>query len=188
MTGKVNRHHAIGAGRLGCCPARDRVGRKGEPARDRLGLTTHLAARHEIATEHWRWLHQAYALAEREGLAEIAVGALDSERTLTCHAAYARVLLLHLANPAALAQREFGWAQRWARRWAGKLRLSPTVPDQGGLGVDLDAGSPPRWIAASDTKAHTRRLDCGPIARSIHGRIIARALSRPGAMSPRPWL
>ena len=134
-------------------------------------LIAHLAARREISAEHWHRTHQTYALAEREGLAQVEVGTANNDRTSTCAAVYARVLLLQLANPAALAQREFAWAQRWARRWAPKVQLARATQGQGGLAVDLDSGSGALWAAAGDHAASLRFVDCALVAQSLRARL-----------------
>jgi hypothetical protein len=134
-------------------------------------LTTQFAARRAIAPEHWRWLHQGYAQAEAEDLAEVEVGAEGSANTSTCAAVYAHVLLMQLANSAALAQREFVWMQRWARRWARKVRLWRSAENGGGPAVDLEGGAAAQWTPAGTPGAALRFVDCALVARSVHSRL-----------------
>jgi len=133
-------------------------------------LTTQLSARRAIAPAHWRWLHQGYALAESENLAEVEVGAEGSPNT-TCAAVYAHALLMQLANSAALAQREFVWARRWARRWASKVRLWRSAENGGGLGVNLEGEAGAQWTPAGTPGAALRFVDCALVARSIRSRL-----------------
>ncbi|OFZ99069.1 MAG: hypothetical protein A3H35_19055 [Betaproteobacteria bacterium RIFCSPLOWO2_02_FULL_62_17] len=134
-------------------------------------LTTEFAARREIDPTHWQWLHQGYALAEKENLAQVEVGAQDSPNTTTCAAVYAHVLLVHLANCAALAQREFLWAGRWARRWASKVRLWRSAQNSGGLAVNLEGMAGAQWTPTGTPGAALRFVDCAPVARSIRSRL-----------------
>lgn len=134
-------------------------------------LSAQLKARHEIAAGHWRWLHQGYALAEKENLALIEVGSPDSTNTTSCIAVYAQLLLLQLANTGALAQREFLWTSRWARRWASKVCLWRSAENGGGLAVDLEGQAGPQWTRAGTPGAALRFIDCAQVARSIRARL-----------------
>lgn len=133
-------------------------------------LSAQLMARHEITAGHWRWLHQGYAQAEKENLANIEVGSPYTANTTTCTAVYTQVLLLQLANTGALAQREFLWTSRWARRWASKVSLWRSAENGGGLAVDLDGQSGPQWTRAGTPGAALRFIDCSQVARSIRTR------------------
>ena len=134
-------------------------------------LTAGLAARHAIAPEHWRWLHQGYEFAEKEDMAECEITGEDEVGALTCNAIYLRVLLLQLANPAALSQREFEWTRQWAARWAGKARLWRSAANGGGLAVDFASDTGARWVAAGTPGATLRFIDCENLRRTIRQRV-----------------
>jgi len=151
------------------------------PVRYRLALRTleciaglimeYLAARQCVSAEHWCWLHQAYEFVEKEDMAETEIANEDNANSLTCMAIYMRVLLLQLANPAALSQREFEWSRRWSARWAGKARLWRSAADGGGLAVDFASDAGAQWVAAGTPGGALRFIDCEELRRSIRSRI-----------------
>jgi hypothetical protein len=134
-------------------------------------ITEFLSARHAVSAEHWCWLHQAYEFAEKEEIAESDISSEDNSKPLTCNAIYMRVLLLQLANPAALSQREFEWSRRWTARWAGKARLWRSAEAGGGLAVDFASDVGAQWVAAGTPGAALRFVDCDELRRSIRSRI-----------------
>jgi hypothetical protein len=132
-------------------------------------IGAHFAARREIEPELWRWLHQSYAHAERHHLAETEIAAGGNEAR-SCAAAYAEVLLVHMAHPGGLGQRELAWTLAWARRWAPKVKLWRSAENGGGLAVDLEGAAGPAWTPAGVPGAALRFLDCSEVARSIRRR------------------
>jgi hypothetical protein len=134
------------------------------------GLTgAYFAARREVDATVWHWVHQSYAQAETLRLAETGVD--KPGESSTCAALYASVLLLALAHPYGLSQRELGWARRWARRWAPKVKLWRAAENGGGYGVDLEGCAPPAWTRAGEPGASLRYLQCSEVARSIRKRL-----------------
>ena len=134
-------------------------------------LTACFAARLQIAPKYWRWLNQAYEFAEKEGLVEQEVSGEQSGGGLTCNVIYTRLLLLQLANPAALSQREFEWTKRWANRWTRKVRLWRPAANGGGLAVDLASETGAQCIAAGTPSDALLFLDCAGLRRSMRSRL-----------------
>ncbi|OFZ73157.1 MAG: hypothetical protein A2W04_00450 [Betaproteobacteria bacterium RBG_16_64_9] len=141
----------------------------------------HFVARREVDQSVWHWVHQSYAQAESLRLAETPVD--KSGESSTCSALYAEVLLLALAHPYGLSQRELGWTRRWARRWAPKVKLWRAAENGGGYAVDLEGCAPPAWTRAGEPGAALRYLQCSEVARSIRKRLKKLAEGvQPGAL------
>lgn len=150
-------------------------------------IGVHFLARREIGEDLWHWLHDAYALAEQRGVADAAV-AKPKSRTPSpsnCTAAYVRVLMLELAHPYGLKERELTWVRRWTRRWADKARVGPESRSASGRGyrIDLSGATGPHWHDGHDghdgqdrhepgaTSEAVRHLDFAEVAHSIKWRL-----------------
>jgi cyclic-di-GMP-binding protein len=91
-----------------------------------LGMLNHYRACREVAPQEWSALHAAYAAAERLEVAEEPV------KDFLCRAvndsspriAYARTLLMGLANPNELGQRQLSCFDFLLERWAAKLEIA----------------------------------------------------------------
>jgi hypothetical protein len=127
-------------------------------------VSAQFAARREVEPAHWRWLHQCYAHAERHHLAEAEIPGEP-----TCTAVYAATMLLALAHPYGLGQRELTWTRRWAERWAPKVELWRSAENGGGLAVNLEGACGPTWTPAGVPGA-LRFMDCSEVGRSIRRR------------------
>ncbi|MFM9967952.1 MAG: hypothetical protein ACKVQK_06080 [Burkholderiales bacterium] len=134
-------------------------------------MSTLLAARQQIQAEYWRWLHQSYALCEKETLLEVVVPDETGDGGLSCLQLYVRILMLHLANPATLSQREFDWVARWTNRWARKVTLSTAAERESGLAVDLGGETGATWTHEFHGKMSIRFLHCATLRHSIRSRI-----------------
>ena len=130
-------------------------------------------ARREIDHELWRRLHETYRLAEERGVARERVSRSRSEQTMPSVAElYVRALLIHLAQPYALAPREFQWLRRWAGLWAGKVSLEAELADAAqGFAVDLNGDAPPGWTPADAAAPAVRFLNARPLYRSVVSRL-----------------
>ena len=147
-------------------------------------IGVHFLARREVGEDLWHWLHEAYALAERRGIADVAVAEPRSRMpsSSTCTAAYVRLLMLELAHPYGLKERELTWARRWTRRWAEKARVGPEPRSESGRGyrIDLLGATGPQWHGGQDgqdrlgegpTSEAVRHLDFAEVAHSIKWRL-----------------
>lgn len=131
-------------------------------------IGSHFAARREVDETVWHWVHQSFAFAESLRLSEAEV--VEGDRS-TCSAIYAELLLVSLANPFGLSQRELAWTWRWARRWAPKVKLWRAAEKGGGYAVDLEGCAPPAWVRAGEPGASLRYIECSEVALSIRKRI-----------------
>lgn len=134
-------------------------------------IGVHFLARREIGEDLWQWLHEAYALAERRGVADVAVAEPRSRMpsSSTCTAAYVRLLMLALAHPYGLKERELTWARRWTRRWAEKARVGPEPRSESerGYRIDLSGTTGPQWYEGHDGYDGQDRQDGGPTFEAV---------------------
>ncbi len=131
-------------------------------------IGVHFAARREVASGLWHWLHEGYLQAERHHLTETGVQA--GAETRSCSEAYIELLLMALAHPYGLGGREVAWTRTWAHRWAHKVKLWRSTENGGGPAVDLEGDAGPRWTAAGVPGAGIRFIDCTEVGRSIRRR------------------
>jgi len=136
-------------------------------------ISTHLATRHEIGDWLWQGLHETFGFAEARGLAEVPVAEARARLPggSTCVAAYVRPLLLALANPYGLTQRELLWTRRWTHYWAHKVRLAATTAEPAGFAADLTGSSGAQWTAAGAGGTSLRFLDTTELLRSLKSRL-----------------
>lgn len=92
----------------------------------------------------WLELHQGFAAAETQGLAEARAPEplVEAWKAQSAAESYAAALLVDLANPYGRNKREFGWICRWAQRFAPYCGLRPagdaTKPTAYGLDLAGD--------------------------------------------------
>ncbi|ROR34474.1 hypothetical protein [Inmirania thermothiophila] len=116
----------------------------------------------------WRLLHRSFA--RLHGDAEAAARAAhDLEGvTLTPRAAYARALLLALANPYHLMLGEADTVYAWAAPLAGRLTLGG---EDGWAAVDLTGEAGPVPVELLAGSAGTLRIDPEPVAAALRDRL-----------------
>ena len=130
-------------------------------------------AHRQVPAREWRELHEGYARAEELGVAEEAVkDYLNRDVNDTSpRIAYMSTLLLGMANPNELSQRQLTFVAFLLERWAEKVEISREAPaeDIPPLVVDLDGdlcserGGP--------EAAEPRYLDVKRLAKSLRNRI-----------------
>jgi hypothetical protein len=140
-----------------------------------LKMFHHHRAYREIAAEDWRALHEAYAHAERLGVAEEAVkDYLNRDiHDTSPRIAYARAVLTAMANPQELVQRQLTFVAFLLERWAVKLEVSraPVVEEKGVLPLVADLAGE-RCPRRGDLKAaEPRFLDARKLAKSLRNRV-----------------
>jgi hypothetical protein len=133
----------------------------------------------EVPAADWRGLHEAYAAAEALGVEEEAVKDFlnrDVQDT-SPRIAYARAVLMALANPNELGQRQLTFVAFLLERWAAKLEIlrEPVEEEVGvpALVADLEGERPPERFespAAVDLGA-PRYLDTRKLAKSLRNRV-----------------
>ncbi|MGE5640900.1 MAG: hypothetical protein ACM30H_12475 [Clostridia bacterium] len=151
-----------------------------------LKMFHYARAYREVPAPDWRALHETYAAAEGLEVAEEAVkdflnrDVQDSSPRI----AYARALLMALANPNELSQRQLTFVAFLHERWANKLDVLREPPPEEEVGaapllVDLAGDKPPMRIAspASAGLREPRYLGTAKLAKSLRNRV---ALLRKG--------
>jgi hypothetical protein len=127
----------------------------------------------QVPAREWRALHDGYARAEELGVAEDTVkDYLNRDVNETSpRVAYMRALLLGMANPNELSQRQLTFVAFLLERWAEKVEISAEAPeeDMPPLIVDLQSDLCPEreGVAA----AEPRYLDVKRLAKSLRNRI-----------------
>lgn len=139
----------------------------------------HYRAYREVPPADWRNVHRAYRIAEELDIVDEPVKDFlnrDVQDT-SPRIAYARAVLMALANPNELSQRQLTFVAYLLERWANKLEVLDEPPDEE-LGVPplvADLGSercPDRLEPGSATKlVEPRYLDTRKIAKSLRNRV-----------------
>jgi hypothetical protein len=149
-----------------------------------LKMFHYFRAYREVPPRDWRSLHEVYAQAEKLGVAENDVKDFlnrdihDSSPRI----AYVRALLMGMANPHELGQRQLSFVAHLLERWASKVEIAakPVAEDEGvpPLVADL-AGerAPERPAPGAPPPAEPRYLDARNLAKSLRNRV---ALLRKG--------
>jgi hypothetical protein len=143
-----------------------------------LKMFHYYRAYREVPPGDWRALHAAYAQAERLGVAEEPVKDFlnhdvhDSSPRI----AYARAVLMGMASPNELTQRQLSFVAYLLERWASKLEVSPDPVAEGEgqppLVADLaGAACPGRPQPGEPAAADPRYLDTRKIAKSLRNRV-----------------
>ncbi len=146
-----------------------------------LRMYHHYRAYRQVPAGDWRNLHQAYARAERLGVAGEAVKDFlnrDVHET-SPRIAYLRATLMGLCNPHELTPRQLTFVAYLLERWADKVEISSAPVDEGELpplSVDL-AGESCAERGAAAAGAAPRYLDTRRLAKSLRNRV---ALLRKG--------
>lgn len=139
-----------------------------------LKMFHHHRAYRQVSAGEWRDLHSGYAHAERLGVAEEAVkDYLNRDVNDTSpRIAYMRALLLGMANPNELSQRQLTFTAFLLERWAEKVDVLAEPPegeDVPPLVVDLASDTCPDREGAK--AAEPRYLDVKRLAKSLRNRI-----------------
>ncbi|HUK03885.1 MAG TPA: hypothetical protein VLV90_02235 [Burkholderiales bacterium] len=128
----------------------------------------------QVPASEWRELHRGYALAEELGVAEEAVkDYLNRDVNDTSpRIAYMRALLLGMANPNELSQRQLTFVAYLLERWAEKVEISSAAPEgeeAAPLVVDLASDACPDREGVQ--AAEPRYLDVKRLGKSLRNRI-----------------
>lgn len=149
-----------------------------------LKMFHYYRAYREVPASDWKSLHEVYAQAEKLGVAETDVKDYlnryvhDSSPRI----AYMRAVLMGMANPHELSQRQLTFVAFLLERWASKVDMSrnPLVEAEGvpPLLTDLSGDRiPERVDARTPLPAEPRYLDTRKLAKSLRNRV---ALLRKG--------
>jgi hypothetical protein len=146
-----------------------------------LRMFHHYRAYREVQGGDWRALHETYAAAERLDVAEEPVKDFlnrDIQDT-SPRIAYARAVLMGLANPNELGQRQLTFIAYLLERWGSKLDVLDKPVDEGAdvlpLVADLAGEHGPERGATQAREP--RYLDARKLAKSLRNRV---ALLRKG--------
>ncbi|HWD22994.1 MAG TPA: hypothetical protein VG591_07685 [Burkholderiales bacterium] len=143
-----------------------------------LKMFHYYRAYREVPPSDWRALHEAYALAERLGVIEEPVKDFlnrdvhDSSPRI----AYARAVLMGMASPNELTQRQLTFVAFLLERWASKLEVSlePVAEGEGQPPLIADlagAACPGRPQLEEPAAAEPRYLDTRKLAKSLRNRV-----------------
>ncbi len=131
-------------------------------------FVTRFLARREIEDSLWQFVNEIYLVAESRGLGSAAAGPHEETPPVV---EYAKILLLHLANPYALATREFGWVRHWIGRWSSKVQVLRGAPRQSGYAIDLAGHAGPTWMKPGAGGESLRYVDLAEVGSSIKKRL-----------------
>lgn len=138
-----------------------------------LKMFHHHRAYRQVLARDWRALHEGYARAEQLGVAEDAVkDYLNRDvHDTSPRIAYMRALLLGMANPNELSQRQLTFVAFLLERWAGKVEIAREAPeeDMPPLVADLQSELCPERDGPQAAEA--RFLDVRRLAKSLRNRI-----------------
>ncbi|MCC7483771.1 MAG: hypothetical protein IT529_02170 [Burkholderiales bacterium] len=135
-------------------------------------MADHYRAWRQPPAAMWRAAHGLYAHAERHGFARVRVhdGFAQRDPDSSCAEAYARILLVELANPFSLSARQLAFVERWLERWAPLAGITAQPPAAEGLpltAVDLDGDEGARPAAELAPRPGLRYLDLGELAKAL---------------------
>ena len=142
-----------------------------------LGMLSHYRACREVPPDDWKALHAAYAAAERLEVAEEPVRDFLSRdvNETSPRIAYARALLMGLANPNELGQRQLSFLDFLLQRWAAKLTISRAPSgDRAGMPpllVDLASAQGAYRAEAPATASSVRFLGERALSKSLRSRV-----------------
>jgi hypothetical protein len=145
-----------------------------------LKMFHHYRAYRQVPAAEWRALHDGYARAERLGVAEAPVKDYlnrDVHET-SPRIAYVRAVLMGMANPNELSQRQLTFAAFLLERWAEKVEVARAPVEEGDvppLAADLAGDAAPERGSAGGREL--RYLDTTRLAKSLRNRV---ALLRKG--------
>jgi hypothetical protein len=139
-----------------------------------LKMFHHYRAYREVPPSQWRALHESFVCAEELGVADEPVkDYLNRDVNETSpRVAYIRALMLGLASPSELSQRQLTFVAFLLERWADKVDIGTSVPeDEEGppLVLNLQGDQCPERGAAEE--GEVRYLDVKRLAKSLRNRI-----------------
>ena len=127
----------------------------------------------QVPAHEWRALHEGYARAEELGVAEKPVkDYLNRDVNDTSpRIAYIRALLLGMANPNELSQRQLTFVAFLLERWAEKVEIAAEAPEEDvpPLIIDLQSDICPE--REGPEAVEPRYLDVKRLAKSLRNRI-----------------
>jgi hypothetical protein len=127
----------------------------------------------QVPAREWRALHEGYAYAEELGVAEQEVkDYLNRDVNDTSpRVAYMRALLLGMANPNELSQRQLTFVAFLLERWAEKVEVLSSPPEEEipPLAIDLASDACPERDGPK--AAEPRYLDVKRLGKSLRNRI-----------------
>lgn len=124
----------------------------------------------------WRRLHSVYAFAEKRGFASkrIKDSLNRDDGTSSCESAYAKALLLDLADPQQLTSKQLLLIDRWLDKLAARTAITaekPPTPTLTLIAVDIGGDRGASVFDARQTMAEQRFLDSERLALSLRKRI-----------------
>jgi cyclic-di-GMP-binding protein len=139
-----------------------------------LKMFHHHRAYRQIPGKEWRLLHRIYSAAERLGVAEQTVKDYlnrDVHET-SARIAYVRALLIGIANPNELSQRQLTFVAFLLERWAEKTRISRTpIAEEGVPPLVVDLAGDTRPERSGTPAKEPRYIDAQPLGKSLRNRI-----------------
>ena len=155
---------------------RERAGLLAQRALAYTGLKMfhHHRAYRQITGAEWRLLHRVYFAAERLGVAEQTVKDYlnrDVHET-SARIAYVRALLIGIANPNELSQRQLTFVAFLLERWAEKTKISRTpVIEEGVPPLVVDLAGEGRPERSGAPAKEPRYIDAQSLGKSLRNRI-----------------
>jgi len=155
---------------------RERAGLLAQRALAYTGLKMfhHHRAYRQIPGAEWRLLHRVYFAAERLGVAEQTVKDYlnrDVHET-SARIAYVRALLIGIANPNELSQRQLTFVAFLLERWAEKTKISRTpVIEEGVPPLVVDLAGEGRPERSGAPAKEPRYIDAQSLGKSLRNRI-----------------
>lgn len=139
-----------------------------------LKMFHHYRAYRQVPPSEWRALHEAYASAEKLDVAEEEVkDYLNRDvHDTSPRIAYVRAMMMGLANPNELAQRQLTFVAFLLERWAAKVEVSRTPPQEADLAPLVADLAGDRCAERGDGPAQNPRyLDVAKLSKSVRNRI-----------------
>jgi len=139
-----------------------------------LKMFHHYRAYRQVPKREWRSLHEVYAGAEALGVADEAVKDYlnrDVQET-SPRIAYLRAVLMGMANPNELSQRQLTFVAYLLERWAEKVEIAGAPVEEGEappLVADLAGDGCPERDGAQAKQP--RYLDARRLAKSLRNRV-----------------
>jgi len=155
---------------------RERAGLLAQRALAYTGLKMfhHYRAYRQLAGAEWRLLHRVYSAAENLGVAEQTVkDYLNRDvHDTSPRVAYLRALLIGIANPNELSQRQLTFVAFLLERWADKAKISRTpVSEEGVPPLVVDLAGEGRAERSGARAKEPRYIDAQPLGKSLRNRI-----------------
>jgi hypothetical protein len=139
-----------------------------------LKMFHHHRAYRQVPGSEWRSLHRIYAAAEKLGVVEESVkDYLNRDvHDTSPRIAYMRAMLVAIANPNELSQRQLTFVAFLLERWAEKVGIgSKPVEEEGVPPLVVDLASDARPERDGKPAAEPRYLDPQALAKSLRNRI-----------------